>query len=53
LPRPFERSILFAPVVILDSDDIILAEIASGLHLDQFEQDLALSSRRCIALISR
>jgi hypothetical protein len=29
------------PVVILYADDIILAEIASGLNLDQLQQDLA------------
>ena len=30
------------PVInILDTDDIVLAKIASGLHLDEFEIDLA------------
>ena len=28
-------------IVILDADDIVLAEIAAGLHLDQLEVDLA------------
>ena len=32
---------LGAPIVILDADDIVLAEIAAGLHFDQLEQDLA------------
>ena len=30
-----------ALVVILDADDVVLAEIAAGLHLDQFQQNLA------------
>ena len=30
-----------APIIVLDADDVVLAEIAAGLHLDQFEQDLA------------
>ena len=30
-----------ALVIVLDADDVVLAEIAAGLHLDQFEQDLA------------
>ena len=29
------------PIVILDADDVVLAEIAAGLNLDQLEQDLA------------
>src|SRR5258708_4179340 len=28
-------------VVILDTDDVVFAEIAAGLHFDQFEQNLA------------
>jgi hypothetical protein len=28
-------------VIILETDDIVLAEIAAGLDLDQFQQDLA------------
>ena len=28
-------------IIVLDADDIIFAEIAAGLHLDQFEIDLA------------
>src|SRR5689334_22797964 len=30
-----------ALIIVLDTDDIVLAEIAPGLHLDQFEHDLA------------
>ena len=30
-----------ALIIILDADDVILAEIAAGLDLDQFQQDLA------------
>ena len=30
-----------APIVILDTDDIVLAEIAAGLDLDQLQQNLA------------
>ena len=30
-----------AVVNILDADDVVFAEIAAGLHLDQFEIDLA------------
>src|SRR5215469_12755085 len=30
-----------SPVIILNTDDIVLAKIASGLHLDQLKQDLA------------
>ena len=37
----FELDASRAPVVILDPDNIILAEIASGLDLDQFQQDFA------------
>jgi hypothetical protein len=29
------------PVIILDADDIVLAEIAAGLDLDQLQQNLA------------
>ena len=29
-----------APVIILDADDVVLAEITAGLHLDQFQQIL-------------
>src|SRR5205814_9914787 len=32
---------LTAPVVVLDADDVVLAEIAAGLDFDQFELDLA------------
>ena len=35
------RRVSLAPVIVLDADDVVLAEIAAGLHLDQFEQDLA------------
>src|SRR5579863_8693473 len=28
-------------IIVFDADDIVLAEIAAGLHLDQFEVDLA------------
>src|SRR4030081_1898623 len=30
-----------APVIVLDPDDVVLAEIAAGLDLDQFQQNLA------------
>ncbi len=30
-----------APIIILDADDVVLAEIAAGLNLDQFQQNLA------------
>jgi hypothetical protein len=30
-----------APIIILDTDDVVLAKIAAGLHLDQFQQNLA------------
>ena len=30
-----------APIIILDTDDVILAEITAGLNLDQFQQNLA------------
>jgi hypothetical protein len=33
--------ILRSVIVVLDPLDIILTEIASGLHLDEFEIDLA------------
>lgn len=29
------------PLVVVDADDVVLAEISAGLHLDQFEQYLA------------
>src|ERR1700710_101376 len=32
---------LRALIVILDTDDVVLAEIAPGLNLDQFQQNLA------------
>jgi hypothetical protein len=28
-------------MVVLDADDVVLAEIAAGLHLDQLQHDLA------------
>ena len=28
-------------VIVLDTDDVVLTEVAAGLDLDQFEQDLA------------
>ena len=28
-------------IIVLDTDDIILAEVAPGLHLDQLQIDLA------------
>ena len=28
-------------IILLDADDIVLAEIAAGLGLDQFQRDLA------------
>ena len=37
--RPTPASL--APVIVLDADDVVLAEIAAGLHLDQLEHDLA------------
>ena len=37
LPRRSSAS----PIIILDADDVVLAEIAAGLHLDQLQQDLA------------
>ena len=30
-----------AQIVVLDADDVVFAEIAAGLHLDQFERNLA------------
>jgi hypothetical protein len=30
-----------AVIDIVDSDDVVLSEIAAGLHLDQFNVDLA------------
>jgi hypothetical protein len=30
-----------APIIILDTDDVVLAEITAGLNLDQFQQNLA------------
>ena len=33
--------ILRPVIVVLDAHDVVLAEIAAGLHLDQFEVDLA------------
>src|SRR5947209_412173 len=35
------RPLLFPAVVILDPDDVVLAEIAAGLDLDQLQVDLA------------
>src|SRR6185437_16937502 len=32
---------LVAPVRVLEADDIVFAEIAAGLHLDEVERDLA------------
>jgi hypothetical protein len=29
------------PVIILNADDVVLAEITAGLNLDQFQQNLA------------
>ena len=30
-----------ALVIVLDTDDVVLAEVTSGLNLDQFQEDLA------------
>jgi hypothetical protein len=30
-----------ALVIVLDADDVVLAEIAAGLHLDKLQHDLA------------
>jgi hypothetical protein len=30
-----------ALIIVLDADDVVLAEIAPGLHLDQLQLDLA------------
>src|SRR6202007_2523580 len=38
---PRGRRSLRATVVVLDADDVVLAEIAAGLHLDQLQHDLA------------
>jgi hypothetical protein len=35
------RNELSPLVIILDADDVVLAEIAAGLHLDQFQRNLA------------
>src|ERR1700730_11290883 len=37
--RPPDR--LSAPVIVLDADDVVLAEIAAGLDLDQLQLNLA------------
>lgn len=29
------------PIIVFDPDDIVFAEIAAGLNLDQFQRDLA------------
>ena len=31
----------YAPVDVVEAHDVVLAEIAANLHLDQFERDLA------------
>jgi hypothetical protein len=36
-----KKGLLTPPVIVLDADDVILAEIAAGLHLDQLQQDLS------------
>ena len=43
-----------APVVVLAADDVVLGEIDAGLHLDQFELDLAgiFEPVRCAALLA-
>ena len=38
-----------AVIVILHPLDVVLAEIAAGLHFDQFEVDLPGISKRCLA----
>jgi organic radical activating enzyme len=39
--RHRERWLSRSPIIVLDPDNIVLAEIAAGLHLDQLQQNLA------------
>jgi hypothetical protein len=43
--RPASRAV----IIVLDPLDVVLAEIAAGLHFDQFEVDLPGISKRCLA----